>query len=216
MALFFLKKKKGMGKIPTDRVKELSSHGFSEPEIIDILRKEGYSPEEIDKALTEVIKTKIGEEKEKSEEKEQPKLPKAEEIQPTIPEPTVPYTSESETLPELEKYYQYSMEDYANYIDSVVQARVSEISEKISNISNKYKELERKISALDQTLKDLMKTRYSQQKELLDKIDMFRESLDDINVRVGGLEKAFKETLPALIESVRALSDLVQRLKREI
>ena len=30
----------GKGNVPTDRVKDLSSRGFSEPEIIDVLRKE--------------------------------------------------------------------------------------------------------------------------------------------------------------------------------
>jgi hypothetical protein len=39
--------------------------------------------------------------------------------------------------------------------------------------------------------------------------------MNEVNMRMASLEKAFKETLPALIESVRSLSDLVQRLKRE-
>jgi chromosome segregation ATPase len=210
--LSFLKKKSGRGQIPIERVKELFSHGFSEAETIDILRKEGYSPEEIDKALTEVIRSKIEEEKsEKKEEKKETKIPKVEDI---LSQPQEPQTIDTDEL--TSQYYQYSLDDYVNYIDSIVESRVSEISEKISEISSKYAALEKKIAALDQALKELTRTRYSEQKALLDKIDSFRDSLEDINVRVGGLEKAFKETLPALIESVRALSDLVQRMKREI
>jgi len=39
--------------------------------------------------------------------------------------------------------------------------------------------------------------------------------LQDVDNRLTGLERAFKDTLPPLIESVRSLSDLVERLKRE-
>jgi hypothetical protein len=35
-----------------------------------------------------------------------------------------------------------------------------------------------------------------------------------METRIAGLEKAFKDALPALIESVRALSDVVQRMKK--
>ena len=66
MALFGIGKKKpeevkkpGKGYFPTDRVKGLSNKGFSEPEIIDVLRKEGFSSEEIDRALTQVLKIEV-------------------------------------------------------------------------------------------------------------------------------------------------------------
>ena len=47
--LAFLKKKTSdvipsKGFTPTDRVKELAGRGFSEPEMIDVLRREGFSP----------------------------------------------------------------------------------------------------------------------------------------------------------------------------
>ncbi len=42
----------GKGFVPVNRVKELSGKGFSEPEMIDVLRREGYSAEEIDRAFS--------------------------------------------------------------------------------------------------------------------------------------------------------------------
>ena len=47
MALSFFGKNqpiKGRGYVPTDRIKDLAAKGFSEPEIIDILMKENFSP----------------------------------------------------------------------------------------------------------------------------------------------------------------------------
>ena len=46
----------GKGIIPIEKIKSLSNKGFSEPEMIDVLRKEGYSSEEIDSALTQALK----------------------------------------------------------------------------------------------------------------------------------------------------------------
>src|SRR3989338_713027 len=62
MALPFMKKKdsgptmSGGKSSPSERVGELSSKGFPEGEIIDVLRKEGYGPDEIDRAMTQVLK----------------------------------------------------------------------------------------------------------------------------------------------------------------
>jgi hypothetical protein len=49
----------------------------------------------------------------------------------------------------------------------------------------------------------------------LQKLDTFKEMLVETDARLSSLEKAFRETLPALIESVRGLTDLVGRVKRE-
>ena len=50
---------------------------------------------------------------------------------------------------------------------------------------------------------------------MLSTIEGLTDSVNDVNMRIAGMEKAFKDTLPALIESVRALSDLAGRVRRE-
>jgi hypothetical protein len=213
VTLPFLKKKKegetfpGKGFIPVDRVREMSSRGFSEPEIIDVLRREGFSPDEIDKALTQALRIRVT----GAPEKEEIELPTLEEITKEAPKEEVKMPEMPETsLPE-----SYSEGLTEEYVDYIVQTRVSEIVDRVNDISLKYKELEKRIEFLQSQVNDILKTRSDEQKQILQKIDSFNETVNDVNVRIGGLEKAFKETLPALIESVRALSDLVQRLKKE-
>jgi DNA-binding transcriptional MerR regulator len=206
----FLKKKKpevirGKGFVPVDRVKELSARGFSELEIIDTLRREGFSPKEIDDALTQVIRSAIA-------SKEAPKPKEEEKLLPTLSEiekekkevtPEIPETS----LPE---YYAYPSEDY---IDAIIEARISEVREKISQIGAKYGELEKKIESISQKIAEVAERGSEEQRQILQKVESLKESLEELVTRTGAIEKAFKETLPALIESVRALSDLVQRIK---
>jgi len=87
--------------------------------------------------------------------------------------------------------------------------------QKISEFVIKYTELEKRIGELNSQLTSMAQARTSEEQLILSKIDSFKEVMNDLNIRMGGMEKAFKDTLPALIESVRALSDLVGRLKRE-
>lgn len=50
----------GSRSSPNERVKELSSQGLSEPEIIRALKDEGYSPIQVDSAMRNVLKESVG------------------------------------------------------------------------------------------------------------------------------------------------------------
>jgi DNA-binding transcriptional MerR regulator len=209
VGLPFLKKKEpemmlGKGFIPVERVREMAARGFSEPEMIDILRKEGFSAEEIDRALTQALTIGVT-----GKSKEEPKLPKFEELIKESKPPESPVAPET-SLPA--EYYTLPTEEYVDYI---VQARLSEVSEKINEFNVKYSELEKRIEQINEQLNEVLKTRATEQQALLSRIDSFKENIEDLNIKFSALEKAFKETLPALIESVRALSDLVQKLRKE-
>ena len=220
MIKFFGKAKEetpiGKGIIPTDRVRELSGKGFSEPEIIDVLRKEGYGAEEIDRALTQALKIGV------TGEPERPVgLPTLEDIQAqqaqpfaAAAEPTIPQ------MPERSMRYPqqtYPTEGYGTeeLVESIVHERMSEVDQKLNEFRVKYADLERDISDLHHQLSILSKGRSEAEEKILNKIESFKESLNDMNSKISSLDKAFKDALPALIESVRSLSDLVHRLKKE-
>jgi DNA-binding protein YbaB len=210
--LFFKKKEPealgiaGKGFVPIERVKDLSTKGFSEPDMIDVLRKEGFSPEEIDKGLTEALKAGVV----GSPQSSAPALPTLEQLQPQPQQqmPQIPETS----LPQEYYQQQYPTEEYIEY---VVRARTAEMDERMNEFIIKYGELEKRMAEVNEQLSNLAKARSSGEELIISKIDSFKDLIADVDIRMSSLEKAFKETLPALIESVRALSDVVQRLKRE-
>jgi len=210
MQLPFLKKESdtAKGMVPVERVKELSSKGFSELEMIDILRKEGHSPEEIDKALTDTLKAGLTASATQTAQTES-KLPTLEDI---VQKPEMPQTPET-SLPE--EYYSegYSPEEY---IDYAVGEKMNTASKAINEISAKINELEERIVYTHEQVSTLMQTKSSEQTQILEKLDGFKEAISGMDIRLGGMEKAFKEALPPLIESVRALCDLVQRFKKEV
>jgi len=213
MALPFLEKKpeapSGKGQVPLERVRELASKGFSEIDIIDILRKDGYSATEIDSALTDALKMGVAGISPPVEGS--PALPTAEELQPKQAALEMPETS----LPQ--GYYAQQAQQYPSeeYIDYVVGERTAELSDKLKEFMIKYAEIEKRMVEVREQLNELSKAKTSGEELILAKLDEVKGLIIDLETRSAGLEKAFKDALPALIESVRALSDLVQRMKRE-
>jgi len=200
---------------PVERVRELSSHGFSEPEIIDVLRKEGYTPQEIDLALTQALKEKL-EKLPQPQQKEEDKNPTFEDIAKklqaeqqmqaqSIQQPNIQY---SQTISQYEQ--QYSWEDYFNYIDYLIHSRISEINKEVEKINLKYQNLERRMDEINLSVKDTINKKEETYIQILKKIDELNSSLMDLSQRVSALEELLKDILPALIESVRSLTKIAQ------
>ncbi len=210
----------GKGIIPIEKIKSLSNKGFSEPEMIDVLRKEGYSSEEIDSALTQALKLGVTGREEDSITKpptlqdlqfqqpqfQDPQMDMQNTQMPKIPEPSMqfqqPYYPEGDYNPE-------------ELVESIVQERMGELDNKLTEFRSRYNNLERKMVDLHNQLSVASKNKSETEHVIVSKLDSYGDTLTDMNGRLSGLEKAFKEALPALIESVRALTDLVARLKRE-
>jgi DNA-binding transcriptional MerR regulator len=193
--------KLGRGFIPTDRVKELGDKGFSEPEIIDVLRKEGFSADEIDRALTQALELKVS-----GEPEPQPTFQMQPQQDPSMPQ-----------IPESSLQYPQATEGYGTeeLIESIVNERMADVDQRMSEFTAKNAEIERNVSNLHHQLSIMAKGRSQAEQVIITRIDSLKDAIEDMNAKVSGLEKAFKDALPALIESVRALIDLVQRVKRE-
>lgn len=195
---------------PVERVKELSSHGFSEPEIIDVLRREGYTPQEIDLALTQALKEKLQSPIEQPQkEKEEEKLPTFEDIvkkvQPEQPVQEIPAQQQISL-----QQHQYSWEDYFNYIDYLIHSRINEITKELEKINLKYQNLEKRIEEINQSMRQTITTREESYTQILKRIEELNDSFKEVEQRISVLEELFKEILPALIESVRSLTKLAQ------
>ena len=237
MIKFFGSKKKnepekspglGKGSIPTNKIKSLSNKGFSEPEIIDILRKEGYSSDEIDSGLTQALKLGVTGHGE-GEMNTMPTLQELQSQQAQQTQQNFPQNQmmgggqddfQSPQMPEQSMQYQqnyYQAGDYntEELVESIVQERMTELDSKLGEFRSKYKDLERKMADIHNQLSIVSKNKSETEHAIMSKLDSYGNSLNEMSGRLSSLEKAFKEALPALIESVRSLTDLVGRLKRE-
>jgi len=220
MPLFGSKKKEetmpvhGRGTIPVDRVKELASKGFSEVEIIDVLRKEGYSPEEVDKALTQALKSGV----ERAEET-MPSLPTMQDLASMQQAPAQPVQqmfnqpAAQEQVPQQPVSYAQDYYPTEEVVEAIVHEKMEKVDQKLMEFKMQYSELERRMKDLYNKLENMAADRSKEQEEIINKLETLKDLMTEIDGRLSSLEKAFKETLPALIESVRALSELVERVK---
>jgi hypothetical protein len=221
------KKSPGKGVVPIDKVKDMSNKGFSEPEIIDSLRKEGYNAGEIDSALTQSLKMGVTGQNsfgsgggfptlqdlqgQMQEQPQSPPMPAAPEQQPQPQPPT------QQGFAQPQAYSDYYPSDYSTeeLVESIVHEKMDVFDKKMIEFKARYGEMERRMSNLHNQLSIMAKSRTDSEEKILSKLDAFKDELGDINAKMSSLERAFKEALPALIESVRSLTDLVQKIKRE-
>ena len=183
-------RKEGKGYVPIDRVRELADKGFSEAEIIDILRKEGFSPKEISDALLQALRLGV-ESKPKKEEK------KEEDV-------------EFEELPIEQEIENYPNEEYIEYL---VASRTAELEEKLREFSIRYEELAKKVDEFRELVNQVITHKEREENEVLQAIKELKESVDGMKAKVSALDRVLREMLPALIESVRILGEVVQKMK---
>lgn len=226
--MLFDKKKtatKGKGFIPTEKVKELFSKGFSEVEIIDILRKEGFSPEEVDKALTEALKSEINKVKLPTKDEIEKSVNNEIQSQQNVIQPQQPQIHTQQSLQQHVQqtpYYEsnevsdeYTYVTPEEYVEYLIREKMQDLNTRLMEFNIKYKQLENKIADLTERLDHFWKSKEDEYQSILRRIETLKDSIDETNTRIATLERAFKETFPSLIEGIKLLSEVVQKLKKE-
>lgn len=226
-------KKEGKGEIPTEKVKNFLNKGFSEIEIIDILRKEGYSPEEIDKALMQASIEIKSSQLFQSLQTPSQQISTSQNLssQSQISQPQI-QTSQSTSLQtqiveakpaqptsiqkEVKEGFEESQIDYISlqeYIDYLLRSKTQEINKRLMEINLKFKEFEERVLSLKDEIESVSKGTKEDLNKILYEIRLNRDNINDLSIKVETLNKTLKELLPSLIESVKLLSEIIQKLK---
>jgi uncharacterized coiled-coil DUF342 family protein len=217
--MFFKRKKKGM-PVPIEEVQRLTRSGLGDRDIIKELKNQGYSYEEIEKAMLQAVKAGVGEEEKPMEKKEEMEsmieryeeepsggpigeLPVLGELYPTergeaVSEIALPETEKPELIIE-------------ELVEGVVEEKWERFSEEINRINDKFD----KIRVGFEQLKQKTVEEKEPGKDFGGEITELSKRLDDLEVRIGGLEKAFKQFLPALTRNIESLSGMVHEMKRK-
>ena len=210
--MFGGKKKESDKPVPIDRVRAMTRSGMSDKDIIKQLKSEGYSYNDIEKAMLQSVKEGVS------------------------PEPFAPMMSRPEaemprqtSLPTFEEefYGQKNSEDIYEELapesslgegvtpEVVMEELIEEVvAEKIARYEERVKKIEDNMALLRAEVKhssDIITTtpfESSSSKESEDKIE-------EIEARIGGLEKAFKQFLPSLTKNIESLSDMIHEMKEK-
>ncbi|MFB6292536.1 MAG: hypothetical protein ABEI58_04045 [Candidatus Nanohaloarchaea archaeon] len=203
-------------------VENMFQQGYAEEEIKQELRGQ-YSPEEIDNAITNAVADTAGG-----------------GANDGGPQPMTPYQGSDEAASPMDEGYGDSgnddnslepdtgaLQDTGGESDGSIDPRVEELIETIvaenldrvrvefENVYEEIDEIREGVEDLEQRVHDLEVRDDEDQQEFVQKVDEMEDHLDSYQSRIGGLEKAFQQVLPSLVDNVRDLTELVQEIKQE-
>lgn len=226
--MFFKKKsppKDEPRKLPIQEVYQMSSKGMNDKDIIKSLKSMGYSYDEIEAAMMQTMKEGV-----KNEGATTPQSVQA--------APTMQQAQQSQLSPLEEMYAQSDEEIPTEQYEAVFKERGLAPQEEISPetiieelvegvVEEKWHKFEEKLSKFEESLNKMhgmikqMESRNEHKiaepknAEFEMKIDDFNEHMEDLQVRVGGLEKAFQQFLPSLTKNIESLSRIIHEMKEK-
>jgi len=231
--------------IPVDLVLSYASKGLSETEIVSRLRSQGFEQKHIDRALRIALKERISPERFTHEipETTVPATAPApdyvmatplglEPPQPTFEErapPEQPYITRRpvqspeqarETTFTFERepeFFQTAPEEITieELIEGVVDERWKEFEDRLIDFERRDIQLENEIEDLRKSLREIKSSVTERETDLITKLDEFGGSVDNIEGRIGSIEKVFKDFLPELTQNIKSMSDLVEKIREE-
>ncbi|MDY6770578.1 MAG: hypothetical protein SV186_01325 [Candidatus Nanohaloarchaea archaeon] len=119
----------------------------------------------------------------------------------------------------------YSDEDWApdvgisqeeeELIETIIEEKIIDIEDEFETIYGRIESLEDTVDQLQEDVHDLKIRKEEDEQEFLQKMEEMEDYLENSQSRIGGLEKAFQQTLPSLVENVRDLTELVEDMREE-
>ncbi|UCG95860.1 MAG: hypothetical protein JSV92_02325 [archaeon] len=205
----------GKKKEPAEEVvRRLSSMGKSEREIIGYMKKEGYPNEEISKALNKAIKFRVTGAPQQTSYYNQ-NVPVTSggrsgvEREFMAPPPEKPF---EENVLEMTEEEEIGLEEL---VEEIVREKWREGVAELKDVEKAIVQLQDQVKFLEEKLKHVEKKGEEKKGELKELIEESSAHIENIESRVGSVERAFKEFLPTLTENVRSLSGIVEKMKNK-
>ncbi len=190
--------KKRDGPVPIEEIQELTAKGMSDRDVIKKLKGEGYSYDSIEKAMLQAVKEGVGEEprQEQSQPFEQPG--QEQEFTEQMPELGL---SEVDTLGDVVAP-EVIVEEL---VEGVVEDKLHNFEERLARIEEEIPKLYARVKHTQMPVQqDIGEDTH---------IEEMTSQIEDIEARIGGLERAFKQFLPALTKNIEALSSMIHEMK---
>lgn len=100
-------------------------------------------------------------------------------------------------------------------VETIVAENMDQILQEFDQAYSEIDELKEKMEDMEQRVHDLEVRDDEDQQQFVSKVEEMEDHVDNYQSRIGGLEKAFQQILPSLVDNVRDLTELVQEIKTE-
>ncbi len=193
---------------PEDRVAYLVSQGLAEPEIIKVLKDEGYSFQEIDSGITNVLKSRVSNEPPASTygfgEGPQP-----EDLAPVFrPNPQEVIREEAAARSKAAM-----IEEMEEIIETLIEEKLSGVLGELDKTERRFSEVNEKLHQINERIVAIETEEKNTDASQTEKINAVGQKEEDIEPRIASLEKAFKDIIPNLVESIREMREAVATIR---
>jgi DNA-binding transcriptional MerR regulator len=211
--LFGKKKEEGAREVPIDEVQKMTKKGMSDKDIIKQLKSKGYSYEAIESAMLKAVKDGVDDDKPKMVERMDVEPPATENMfgpqEETMPDfmqsmPDLDISSEQIEGPEV------MLEEL---VEGIVEEKWRKFDDQVRKMDESFDKIRAEIKQFDVKLEQTKKD--TPTRDLDARILALSEQMEDVEARVGGLEKAFKQFLPSLTRNIESLSNMIHEMKEK-
>lgn len=229
--MFFKNKSKHKsGKIPLEEIKKMSSTGMSERDIIQNLKSKGYSLDEIESGMMQAVKYGIADE-------EYPASPmagtqKIEAVNEFVeterpfsmqdiygsPQQQQPEVQMQDEIPDELMAPDIAPEDVHEpdvMIEELVEGIMEEKWKKMDYSFDKIRDDMATLKAEIKNIKSQPQLQNDAPREMENRLNDIQTRLEDFDIRIAGLEKAFKQFLPSLTRNIEELSQMVHGMRNK-
>lgn len=192
----------------------MSRKGMNDKDMIKHLKSKGYSYETIERAMLQAVKQGVSEPKRFAREMPAMSAPPAEEFSMPAGED---FGAESFDMlaeqPVFEQVPAEGGEELAieELIEGIVEDKWNRFQDSTKQLEERVERLRAETQSLEAKLRESRND--APMREVDARLAEFSDHIDDIDARVGGLEKAFKQFLPALTRNIESLSSMIQDMK---
>ena len=193
------------------RINDLKKTGKSSSEIIENLKRDGHTSQDIYDAMSQgssydltppTPSEEMGSETMGEEEDYRP----SSETNDFMSSQKFPVPSR---IPERQ-----SMEEIEEIAESIISEKIDEISVNINDLSLWREKTSTEMEAVKQEILRIRNHMENLQTSMLGKVDDYKRSITDVNIEVKTLSKVLEKILQPLTENVKELSRITERLKK--
>ncbi|WP_414836666.1 hypothetical protein [Candidatus Nanohalococcus occultus] len=98
-------------------------------------------------------------------------------------------------------------------VETVIAENIDQIFSEFENVYGEIDSIKEQMEDMEQRLHDLEVRDDEDQQQFVQKVEEMESHVDNYQSRIGGLEKAFQQVLPSLVDNVQDLTGLVQEIK---
>src|SRR3989344_1457988 len=203
------------------RINELRGAGKQNPDIVDNLKKEGYSSKEIydsmsnensDDLAPPTPSEEFGEGAAGQGVGQESEEFSSRSFETDEPEQRADFISSQKfsspsRIPAREK-----IEDFEEIAESIISEKMDELSVSINDISLWKEKTSTEIEAIKQEILRIRNRFENLQVSMLGKVEDYKKSITDMNIEVKTLSKVLEKILQPLTENVKELGRITDRL----